>query len=89
MRRLMPTDYGDTAEIITFESMDAAILPQLHQLPRLRIIRIVGYNVTDAQIAKLKSLSTLQEITLKDCPRVTDAAMAELQKALPNCRIVR
>jgi len=37
-------------------------------------------------LVRLKHLTNLKYLTLRDT-KVTDAGVAELQKALPNCRI--
>ena len=44
--------------------------------------------VTDSGIKHLYNLKKLQDLLL-DRTQVTDAGVAELQKALPNCKIVR
>ena len=42
--------------------------------------------ITDAGLVHLKGLTNLQELDLSRT-RTTDAGVAELQKALPNCKI--
>ena len=42
--------------------------------------------VTDADLAHLSGLTALEELYLSDT-QVTSGGVAELQKALPNCRI--
>ena len=44
--------------------------------------------VTDAGLASLKGLRQLQTLVLKGT-RVTDAGVADLQKALPQLKIIR
>ena len=43
-------------------------------------------DITDAGLVHLKGLTNLQELDLEDT-QATDAGIAELQKALPNCKI--
>jgi hypothetical protein len=45
--------------------------------------------ITDGGLRHLESLSNLVYLDLRDCPGVTDAGVVRLQKALPNCQIVR
>jgi hypothetical protein len=44
--------------------------------------------VTDAGLESLKGLTQLHELYLWG-PKITDAGVKDLQKALPNCKIVR
>ncbi|MEE3369040.1 MAG: hypothetical protein VX346_06840 [Planctomycetota bacterium] len=43
-------------------------------------------DITDAGLIQLKELNSLQSLELDD-NQVTDAGVAELQRALPNCEI--
>ena len=43
--------------------------------------------ITDAGLKELAKLQKLAELYLNDVREVTKAGVAELQKALPNCRI--
>ena len=45
--------------------------------------------MTDAGVAHLKNLTALQNLDLESCVRVTDAGVAALKRALPNCKILR
>jgi Ran GTPase-activating protein (RanGAP) involved in mRNA processing and transport len=44
--------------------------------------------VTDAGLKELASLKNLSKLDLSDT-QVTDEGLKELQKALPNCRIIQ
>jgi internalin A len=48
----------------------------------------VDTNVTDAGVVQLKSLTGLQELYIGDT-KVTEAGVTEIQRALPNLKIVR
>ena len=43
-------------------------------------------NITDAGLEHLKGLTNLEELDLR-WTKVTDAGVAKLQQALPNCEI--
>ena len=49
-------------------------------------VRLVGPKITDAGLVHLKGLTGLQVLFLMNT-KVTDAGVADLQKALPNCRV--
>ena len=44
--------------------------------------------ITDAGLVHLKGLTGLQSLGLSG-PKITDAGVADLQKALPNCKIYK
>ncbi|MFP6618427.1 MAG: hypothetical protein VB877_03705 [Pirellulaceae bacterium] len=52
-----------------------------------------GMNITDGCLVHLKGLTKLKELSLANThPKpgaITDAGVAKLQKALPNCSIYR
>jgi hypothetical protein len=62
-----------------------SLLPHLRGLKRLSL---EGMPVTDQELLSLKRLTDLQKVNLTYTD-VTDAGAAELQRALPNCQIVR
>ena len=63
-------------------------LESLKDLPNLQVVQLIGTHTTDQDLQSLRVLSKLVFIDLKDT-KVTDAGVAELKKALPNCRVVR
>jgi hypothetical protein len=60
-------------------------LSGLHQLDFLGLSRT---GITDGSLRILKTLDELQYLDLRST-QVTEAGVAELQKALPNCEIIR
>ena len=71
------------AEPITDET-----LRDLWGIDSCRVIDLRGADITDAGLIHLKSRSRAEFIYLDDT-NVTPAGVAELQKALPDCEIVR
>ena len=49
---------------------------------------LFGWQITDAGLAHIKGMTSLRKLYLTDT-KVTDAGIAELQKTLPNCRIIK
>ena len=49
-------------------------------------LSLIGTKITDAGLLRLKRLTKLQRLVL-DFTKVTDAGVADLQKALPDCKI--
>jgi hypothetical protein len=45
--------------------------------------------MTDAGLKELAALKGLQTLRVDFSPQVTDAGVQELQKALPNCKIIK
>jgi hypothetical protein len=63
-------------------------LSHLTGLTKLSALDLVDTRITDAGLAHLKSLSNLKTLEVRDT-HVTDAGARELQKALPNLKIIR
>ncbi|MEZ6138939.1 MAG: hypothetical protein R3B84_00065 [Zavarzinella sp.] len=63
-------------------------LKELAGLKSLTSLGLVGTQVTDAGLKELAGLKSLTLLNLLET-QVTSQAVAELQKALPKCRIVR
>ena len=61
-------------------------LANLKSLAHLRTLHLSGPAITDAGLAYLKELTSLSSLVLSGTS-VTEQATAELQKALPNCRV--
>ena len=58
----------------------------LKRLTSLKVLDLGGAGITDANLQQLKQLVNLKELSLDD-NQVTAAGVAELQKALPDCKI--
>jgi hypothetical protein len=74
---------------LTCTQVTSAGLKDLGALKRLQTLFLGGTQVTDAGLKELTNLKRLTYLELYDCVRVTDAGVAELRKALPNCKIYR
>jgi hypothetical protein len=61
-------------------------LENLKELPHLRELRLMSGGIADADLVNLKGLAELTSLGLIDT-RVTDAAVKDLRKALPNCDV--
>ena len=66
---------------------DAGLM-HLKGLTNLEELGLSSTRVTDAGLVHLKGLTKLEKLGLVGT-QVTDAGVAELQKALPKCRISR
>ncbi len=65
---------------------DGLRIADLADLTDLTELDLTATRVTDAGLVHLKGLTKLAKLTL-DATLVTDAGVANLQKALPNCKI--
>ena len=63
-------------------------LVHLSGLTNLQYLHLQGTQITDAGLVHLKGMTNLEKLRLEDT-QVTDAGVAELQKALPNCKITK
>ena len=53
------------------------------------VVDLTNTKVTDAGLKELAGLKSLQTLRLSGTAGVTDAGVAELQKALPKCKVLR
>lgn len=63
-------------------------LAELRHLHGLRTLRLEGLEVSDADLEQLEMLKSLRLLNLS-WTNVTDAGIARIKRALPECRIVR
>ncbi|MCI0680508.1 MAG: protein kinase [Gemmataceae bacterium] len=73
---------------LALDGVTDAGLKQLAGLKCLQYLHIRAANVTDVGLKDLAALEGLRGLDLRDT-KVTDAGVATLQKALPDCRICR
>ena len=69
-------------------SVSDAGLVHLKGLTNLQTLVLSNTQISDAGLVHLKGMTNLKGLNLFGT-KVTDAGVAELQKALPNCRISR
>ncbi len=62
-------------------------MKDLAALTGLKELSLWGTNVTDAGLKELVVCKDLKSLSVIECPGVTDAGVAVLQNALPNCYI--
>ena len=60
----------------------------LKPLGKLRRLDLQGCKITDAGVESLKALTSLTALGVKDT-QLGDAALKQLQAALPRCKIAR
>jgi hypothetical protein len=77
-----------SAMMIGDEITDAA-LEKLKAFPQLKSLSLANTKVTDAGLKHLEGLSQLKELTIHFTPKVTEAGVRDLQKALPDLKIKR
>jgi hypothetical protein len=58
-------------------------------LRSVRALSLQSDDITDAGLRHLEALKRLEVLLLAGCPKVTDAGVARLKKALPRCDIHR
>src|SRR5262249_11425215 len=63
----------------------------LKELNGLKELQRLSFSsrMTDTGLKELAGLKSLQTLTLDQTTQVTDAGVRELQKALPNCKIIK
>ena len=84
----------DLPEIQNIDSLNCCI-PNISEqsvrcvsrLLRLTFLNLNGTDITDRGLAYFRSLRELRNLGLHDAGRITAGGVAELQKALPNCKI--
>ena len=89
--RIKQDDHGEVVEVsIASTKVTDADLVHLKGLTNLQSLVIGSFGsqsqITDAGLVHLKGLTGLQTLFLGGT-KITDAGVADLQKALPNCKI--
>ena len=62
-------------------------LATVAELPKLTSLTLFGTGASDTGLAHLKKLSRLRRLVVHQAPLISLAAVEDLQKALPQCRI--
>ncbi len=63
-------------------------LKEVAKLRQLTLLDLTGTQITDAGLKEVAKLQKLKELDLTNAKTVTKEGVAELQKALPKCRII-
>ena len=90
VRRFVRKEEGQPGDLpaFRFRTWSAGLLEKLPAPDVPFGLDLSFMRVTDAGLKELAGLKSLQVLDLS-FTRVTDAGVAELQKALPNCHIIR
>jgi hypothetical protein len=90
LRRWLGEDFfSDVVEVIYFSpDVGDSDLAILQDLPHLQFLYLGKCKVTNAGLEHLKPLIHLQVLGIA-ATEISDTAVSELQKALPNCEIRR
>jgi hypothetical protein len=90
-RLWLPRDYLVEVKWVdlTGTQVTDARLADLQGLPRLESLSLMGTPVTDDGLAQLHRPTRLRNLNLLYTHQVTDAGLAQLRQAMPNCEIVR
>jgi hypothetical protein len=73
---------GSQSDLLT----DAA-LTHLQRHTQLERLELIGARITDASLNKLAALKRLKILDLNCCTNLTKSGVANLQTALPNCKV--
>ncbi|MEE3369013.1 MAG: hypothetical protein VX346_06690 [Planctomycetota bacterium] len=86
--KIKRNDNGEVVNItLTNTNISDATLMRLKGLTKLQALGLRRTRVTNQGLVHLQNLTNLRSLVLGG--RITDAGVAELQKALPNCDIER
>ena len=64
-------------------------LVHIKGLTKLQTLDLRGTRITDAGLLHLKAMTRLRSLLLLGTTKITGAGVADLQKSLPNCKIVK
>jgi hypothetical protein len=74
--------------VVEAEVQSDAALEYVRDLPQLRRLHLFSSGITNAGLERLEQLPQLETLYLEKT-QVTEQGARKLQKALPDCRIVR
>ena len=86
------TDFSSLAQLTNLQNLDisATQLSDIKLLEGLTKLQYLNLNSTKIKdIAPLKNLISLQELHLQDCENISDRQIEDLQKNLPELKILR
>ena len=85
--KITKNEQGEVVEVDLYGTQitDAGLV-HLKGLTNLQTLNLDGTKITDAGLVHLKGLTSLETLSLNRT-KVTDTGVAELQKALPDCKI--
>jgi len=58
------------------------------ELEKVTKLELISTQVNDAGLKEVAKLQNLERLLLNDNEQITKAGVAELKKALPNCKII-
>ncbi len=64
-------------------------LTEVAKLKNLSHLSLFGTEITDVGLGEVAKMENLTYLGLFDCKQITDAGVAELQRALPRCEVIR
>lgn len=64
-----------------------AHIEELSKCSSLGVLNISGSDITDKSLPYLAKLTSLRRLALKDCPKLSEEGVNELQAKLPGCTI--
>jgi len=67
--------------------LDDSSLDALGQMHTLTTLSLDGTLISDSDLLKLKRLTNLMVLYIRECKNITPAGIANLHKFLPNCKI--
>jgi len=76
------------ANVVEAEVQSDSVLECVQDLPQLKKLHLFSVKITDTGLEHVQGLTQLTVLWLDDT-QVTDRGVRKLQKALPNCHIVR
>ena len=94
--QIMDTDVKELAKLQHLQALDISGtqitdtgIKELANLKKLILLDLSENPITDKALVELAEFDKLAMLHLRDCKQITAPAVAELQKALPNCKIFR
>lgn len=64
-------------------------MSHIKPMKQLQYFYLSNAQINDADLRYLKELPQLHELSIYECPQITDAGIKDLQNALPKLKITR